>query len=183
MENICFRDNIKTLDKGLKMGSKIMGKMGVRTSKMGMFKKFRFKKSRLFLSSKGLSLIEMLVVVGILAFIMSIVARNVTQGKKKSQVSQAKILIGLIEQAMEEFSYDCGYYPESLEDLVEPPPDCEEWGPQPYLKNGKIPKDPWGQDFHYEYDEESGNYAIISFGADRKPGGSGRFNKDISSLD
>ena len=134
-------------------------------------------------NSKGLSLIEVLVVVGILAFIASIVARNVSQGKKKSQLSQARILIGLFEQSLEEFNYDCGYYPESLEDLVEPPADCEEWGPQPYLKNGKIPKDPWRQNFLYEYDENSGNFAITSFGADRKPGGSGRFNKDISSLD
>ncbi|MDE0092521.1 MAG: type II secretion system major pseudopilin GspG [Oligoflexia bacterium] len=138
---------------------------------------------KVIFNRKGLSLIEMLVVIGILAFIMSVVARSVSQSRKKSQVSQAKILIGLIEQAMEEFSYDCGYYPESLEELVSAPEDCEEWGPQPYLKNGKIPKDPWGQDFQYEYDEDSGNYAIMSFGADRKPGGSGRFNKDISSLD
>ena len=134
-------------------------------------------------SSIGLSLIEMLVVIGILAFIMSVVARNVSQSRKKSNVNKVKILIGLIQQAMEEFSYDCGYYPESLEDLVSAPGDCEEWGPSPYLKNGKIPKDPWGQSFLYEYDEESDNYAIISYGADRKPGGSGRFNKDISSLD
>ena len=56
-------------------------------------------------------------------------------------------------------------------------------GLKPYLKNGKIPKDPWGQDYRYEYDEDSGNFLIISWGADRKPGGSGRFNKDISSLD
>ena len=134
-------------------------------------------------SSAGLSLIEMLVVIGILAFIMSVVARNVSQSRKKSNVNKVKILIGLIQQAMEEFSYDCGYYPESLEDLVSAPGDCEEWGPSPYLKNGKIPKDPWGQNFLYEYDEESDNYAVISYGADRKPGGSSRFNKDISSLD
>lgn len=149
-----------------------------------MWEKFKtlFSKKAL-LGSRGLSLIEMLVVVGILAFIMSIVARNVSQGRKKGQINQTKILIGLIEQSMEEFSYDCGYYPESLEDLVEQPSDCEEWGPQPYLKNGKIPKDPWGRDFIYEYDENSGNFVIISYGADRKPGGSGKFNKDISSLD
>ncbi|MCY4320820.1 MAG: type II secretion system protein GspG [Bdellovibrionaceae bacterium] len=135
------------------------------------------------LNKKGLSLVEMLVVVGILAFIMSVVARSVSQSRKKSQIKQARILIGVIEQAMEEFSLDCGYYPETLEDLVLAPPDCEEWGPQAYLKNAKIPKDPWDQDFQYEYDEDSGNYAIISFGADRRPGGSGKFNKDISSLD
>ena len=138
---------------------------------------------RFIFNKKGLSLIEMLVVVGILAFIMSVVARSVSQSRKKAQIKEARILIGLIEQAMEGFSLDCGYYPESLEDLVSAPSDCEEWGPQPYLKNGKIPKDPWKQDFLYENDEDSGSFAIISFGADKKPGGSGKFNKDISSLD
>ena len=148
-------------------------------------KAFRLKekKHQVFFNKKGLSLIEMLVVVGILAFVMSIVARSVSQNKKKSQINQTRILIGVFEGAMEEFNHDCSYYPESLEDLVFAPSDCEEWGPQPYLKNGKIPKDPWGQEFQYKYDEESGNFEIISFGADRKPGGSGRFNKDISSLD
>ena len=135
------------------------------------------------LGKKGLSLIEMLVVVGILAFIMSVVARSVSQSKKKSQIHQTKILIGLIEGAMEEFNLDCGYYPESLEDLVSQPGDCGEWGPQPYLKNGKIPKDPWNQDFRYEYDEDNDRPIVISYGADRRPGGSGRFNKDISSVD
>ena len=125
----------------------------------------------------------MLIVVGILAFIMSVVARSVGQRKKKSQVGQAKILISLFESAMEEFNYDCGYYPESLEDLVLAPADCEEWGPEPYLKKGKIPKDPWGRDFQTKYSEKAGRLEIISLGADRKPGGSGRFNKDISSLD
>ena len=141
------------------------------------------KKSKAFLNQKGLSLIEMLVVVGILAFVMSIVARSVSQNKKKSQISQARILIGLFGTAIQEFNYDCGYNPRSLTDLVSAPGDCEEWGPQPYLKNGKIPKDPWGQEFEYKYYEDEDEFEIISFGADRKPGGSGRFNKDISSMD
>ena len=138
---------------------------------------------RLLLNKKGLSLIEILIVVGILAFIMTVVFRGVNERAKKAKIGKAKLLIGSIEHAMEEFNLDCGYYPESLEDLVLAPPDCEEWGPGPYFKNGKVPKDPWNQDFQYEYDEESGNYVITSFGADRKPGGSGKFNKDISSLD
>ena len=139
---------------------------------------------RRFLSNRrGLSLIEILVVVGILGFIMTVVFRGVSERNKKAKIGQARILIGVIEQAMEDFNLDCDYYPESLEDLVAEPPDCEEWGPKPYFKNGKIPKDPWGQDFQYGYDEDSENYVITSFGADRKPGGSGKYNKDISSLD
>ena len=134
-------------------------------------------------SSIGLSLIEMLVVIALLAFLMSVVARSVSQSRKKADINKTKILIGLIQQSMEEFNYDCGYYPETLEDLITAPADCEEWGPSPYLKNGKIPKDPWKQELEYSYDEETGQFEILSYGADRKPGGSGRFNKDISSLD
>lgn len=155
-----------------------------------MLKRLTSSVSRVFLKNldhlgqkKGLTLIEMLIVVGILVFLTTVVTRQVAQSRKKSAVKQAQITIGVIESAMEEFSMDCGRYPESLEELVSPPSDCEEWGPEPYMKKGKIPKDPWKQDFHYEYDEESGQYEIISWGADRKPGGSGRFNKDISSLD
>ena len=148
--------------------------------------KEKIKKSffgKTLVSSIGLSLIEMLVVIGLLAFLMSVVARSVSQSRKKSDINKTKILIGLIQQAMEEFSYDCGYYPETLEDLITAPADCEEWGPSPYLKNGKIPQDPWKQDFEYSYDEETGQFEILSYGADRKPGGGGPFNKDISSLD
>ena len=146
--------------------------------------KMKQKNKKSFLrNSLGLSLIEMLVVIGMVTFLMSIIARGVSQNRKKSDINKTKILIGVIQQAMEEFSYDCGYYPESLEDLVVAPGDCEEWGPNSYLKNGKIPKDPWKQDFQYSYDEESDTFEILSYGSDKKPGGSGRFNKDISSLD
>ena len=138
---------------------------------------------RFIFNRKGLSLIEILIVMGILGFVMTFVYRGLRDNAKKVKLGKAKVLIGVIEQAMEEFNLDCGYYPESLEDLVSAPSDCEEWGPKPYFKNGKIPKDPWKQDFQYEYDEDSETYVITSFGADRKPGGSGKFNKDISSLD
>jgi len=134
-------------------------------------------------SPLGLSLIEMLVVIGLLAFLMSVVARNVSQSRKKSDVNKAKISMGIILQAMEEFNYDCGNYPESLEDLLTAPSDCEEWGPNSYLKNRKMLQDPWKQEFIYSYDEETDQFEILSYGADRRPGGSGPFNKDISSLD
>lgn len=144
------------------------------------------KKEKIFkplLSPKGLSLIEMLIVVAILGFVMTYIVRNIGDRQKKAKIQQARILIGVIESAREEFNYDCGFYPKSLEDLIRAPADCEEWGPKPYLKNAKIPKDPWKEDFRYEYDENSDEYVIISWGGDRKPGGSGKYNKDISSVD
>ena len=142
----------------------------------------REKSLRLFLNkSRGMTLIEIMIVVGIIAFITTIVGQAVTRRQKKAKVSQAKIVIGLLEQAIAEFNYDCGYYPATLDDLVSAPADCEEWGPEPYVKDGKLPKDPWKSELVYELDD-TGDYNITSFGADRRPGGTG-YNKDISSSD
>ena len=133
-------------------------------------------------NKKGMTLIEILVVVTIIAFLFVVVGQAVNQRRKKAQIAQAKIVISIVEQAITEFSYDCGFYPSSLEDLTQPVSDCESWGPDSYVKNGKIPKDPWNNRLIYEYDSEKNDYEIISQGADRRPGGDS-FNKDISSRD
>ena len=130
---------------------------------------------------RGMTLIEIMIVVGILALFMGYLGAKVKERSDKAKISQAKIIISLVEDAITEFNLDCGFYPETLDDLVSAPRDCEEWGPKPYFKNGKIPKDPWKNDLVYEMDD-SGNYTIISFGQDRRPGGTG-FKKDLSSAD
>ena len=128
-----------------------------------------------------MTLIEIMIVVGILAFLMGYVGKKVKDRYEKAKVSQAKIIISLVEDSIIEFNLDCGFYPETLDDLISASRDCEEWGPEPYLKNGKIPKDPWKNNLVYEMDE-SGNYTIISFGQDRRPGGTG-LKQDLSSAD
>ena len=144
--------------------------------------KVRTKLIHLSLSkSKGMTLIEIMIVVGIIAFLMTMVGREVSRRQKKAKVSQAKIVMGLLEQAIAEFNYDCGYYPATLDDLISAPADCEEWGPEPYVKDGRLPKDPWKNELAYELDE-TGDYNITSFGADKRPGGTG-YNKDISLSD
>lgn len=132
-------------------------------------------------NKKGMTLIEILIVVTIIASLFAIVFQTVSQRRKKAQVALAKTLIGKIEQTISEFEFDCGFYPESLTDLVEPVADCESWGPDSYLKNGKLPKDPWNNNLGYRYNDEENQFEIISFGADRKEGGTS-FNADISSL-
>lgn len=132
-------------------------------------------------NKKGMTLIEILIVVTIIASLFAIVFQTVSQRRKKAQVALAKTLIGKMEQTIAEFEFDCGFYPETLEDLVVPVSDCESWGPDPYFKNGKIPKDPWNNQIVYRYSVDDNQYEIISLGADRREGGES-FNKDISSL-
>jgi len=128
---------------------------------------------------------EVLIVLVLLVGIFATIFTNVNQSRDKGQINQAKIIIARLTSALNMFYQACYRYPsnsEGLEALVVAPDDCEEWGPQPYLKNGKIPKDPWKTDFIYEYDEASASFEIISLGKNKKEGGDD-FAADISSKD
>ena len=74
-------------------------------------------------------------------------------------------------------------YPKTLDDLVNNPESSQSWN-GPYFKKGKLPMDPWGNDYIYENpsaDERKRVYDIISFGPDSASGGDG-FNADITSF-
>ena len=136
-------------------------------------------------SNKGFSLIEILIALVLVVGVFASLFSNVMQNRDKGQVNQAKIMLSRLVDAINTFYMDCNYYPstaEGLEALVIAPAKCESWGPEPYLLNGKIPKDPWKNDFIYEYNESSGNYEIISLGKGRQEGGE-QFAADISSKD
>ena len=84
---------------------------------------------------------------------------------------------------------------EGLEVLIAPPEDealAKKWD-GPYIEGGKLPKDPWGSSFQYEYvadasaSDSSGSNSkaassdfprIFSLGPDRQPGTS----DDISNV-
>lgn len=134
------------------------------------------KKIDLF-NNKGMTLLEIMIVLAILGGLLTILAGQVTSRLAAARVKEAKIQIAEIGKALDMFYTDCGFYPEAgLTDLVNQPSNCTNWGPDPYLK--KEPKDPWGNEFEYEY--QDGSYVLISLGEDRKPGGEGTA-KDISS--
>lgn len=135
-------------------------------------------------NTKGFSLVEILIALVLVVGVFATVFSNVMQSRDKGQLSQAKIIISRLVDAVNEFEMDCGFHPSSeagLEALVIAPKKCESWGPKPYLKNGKIPKDPWKNPFIYKYDESSASFEIISLGKGGKLGGKD-FTADISSI-
>ena len=135
-------------------------------------------------NQKGMTLTEVLVVVLILAGIYATAVTVVFPRMERSKISQAKILISRLSEAVDTFYLDCSYYPsstEGLEALVLAPDRCETWGPEPYIK--RIPTDPWKNEFVYEFDENTGRYIIMSFGKDGQAGGSNLYDEDISSED
>ena len=111
-----------------------------------------------------MTLIEILIVLAIIGTLMAVLIPQVTSRLNKSRIGQTKIAIGQVVNALNLFYTDCGKYPKSLEFLSKADPECNNWGPDAYLK--KIPKDGWNRDFTYEV--EGSNYVIKSPGYDGK---------------
>lgn len=123
-------------------------------------------------NNKGMTLLEIMIVLVILGGLIAILATSVQGSLKKAKMRQAKIQISEYGKALDMYYQDCNNYPstdEGLNALMQAPPSCSNWGPDPYLK--KLNKDPWGGDFHYE--SQGNAYTLKSFGSDKREGGSG----------
>lgn len=134
-------------------------------------------------NAKGMTLLEIMIVLAILGGLIGILGTQVVGNLKKANIKEAKIQISEISKLLEMYYTDCGSYPTSdagLEALVDASAasNCSSWGPDPYMK--KVPLDPWKNDFIYE--SNGGKYRIISLGSDREEGGDGDA-ADISSDD
>lgn len=128
----------------------------------------------------GFSLIEILVVMVMMATLIGLVAGSVGNSRKKGQVQEAKIRIGKLKIKIEEFNLDLGYYPNSLDVLVNDNNDGNWMGP--YVKKKDL-KDPWKQKFQYSNPgQQDEDFSIVSYGIDKAAGGT-KFDKDINSWD
>ena len=126
-------------------------------------------------ANAGFTLIELLVVMVILVMLAGLVGPRVLQYLATSRAKAARIQIEAIATSLEMFKLDVGRYPstaEGLQALVAAPGGLDGWG-GPYLKNGQLPIDPWGNVYVYRKPGERTEFEIISFGADRQPGGTG----------
>lgn len=130
-------------------------------------------------NQRGMSLVEIMIVLTIIASVAAMVVTNVNSQLKKADIKQTKIIIKEISKALDMYYTDCNNYPttdEGLNALLEDPGSCRDWGPDPYLS--KMPEDAWGNELIYEVD--GGSFILISLGADKREGGSAE-NKDINS--
>ena len=129
----------------------------------------------------GFTLIELLIVMVIISLLAALVAPRFFGQEKKAKQRGAKGQIALLESAVDTYRLDIGKYPtteQGLQALRERPDGIDKWD-GPYLRK-ELPLDPWGNPFVYESPSEHGEYAIMSYGADGKPGGEG-IDMDIVS--
>ncbi|MEP9359843.1 type II secretion system major pseudopilin GspG [Sphingomonas sp. KR3-1] len=126
-------------------------------------------------SEAGLTLIEMMIVLVIIAIVAGLVAMNVMGRPDEAKATATKSNIATISGALKMYRLDNGDYPtteQGLKALSEKPtaPPVPSTFPQGgYLSTPAV--DGWGKP--YEYTSEGGGFTIRSLGKDGKVGGEG----------
>jgi general secretion pathway protein G len=147
-----------------------------------MNSRFQIKQS----DCRGFTLIELMVVIVILGILAGLIIPRIMGRPEEAKELKAKMQIESIETALKLYKLDNGAYPDTeqgLQALVEKPDTGtlpKKWRTGGYLEKGKVPKDPWGNDFIYLSPGAHGDYDLISYGADGVQGGEDK-NKDINS--
>jgi general secretion pathway protein G len=125
--------------------------------------------------NRGFTLLEILIVLGILGTIMAMVMSRINDSRNRAKVKQASLEMNSWNEAINMYYNDCGIYPASLESLTQESSECKQWEPGTYKRLSR--KDPWGTEFVYSV--EGTTYTLKSLGKDKKEGGSG----DDSDID
>jgi general secretion pathway protein G len=116
---------------------------------------------------RGMTLIEIMVVVAILGMIASVVGVAVMGRFAEARRQTSALDIKGFEDGLRLFKIKHGHYPTSSEGLAVLYSES--------LLEGQPKKDPWGNDYVYisPGNKHTDSYDIISYGADGKPGGDG----------
>jgi len=130
----------------------------------------------------GVTLIEMLVVVTIIALFAMLVAPRLLRKTDTARITAARAQINSFMTARGAYKLDTGTFPsteQGLQALRAQPAGMTQWD-GPYLPQ-EIPIDPWARPYIYKYPGEHGDEPdVISLGLDGQPGGDG-LNADIVS--
>jgi len=118
----------------------------------------------------------------ILVGLIAIAGPRLLGTQKKADIRTAQAQIGNLASALKMYAVDMKTFPlteEGLNALVSAPEDealAKNWD-GPYIEGGKLPKDPWGGDFQYEFEASETDSKstdsfprIFSLGPDRQPG-------------
>lgn len=123
----------------------------------------------------GVTLIEMLVVVTIIALFAAIVAPKFLGKSDQARRVSCKTQINNLITALGMYKLDTGTYPtteQGLNALRIRPDGVTQWN-GPYLPQD-VPNDPWNHPYLYKYPGEHGDEPeIVSLGQDGAPGGDG----------
>ncbi len=128
------------------------------------------KNSSLVADQRGMTLIEIMVVVAILGMMMTIITVAYVRYLDQSKVDGTKIQMANVVQALDAYKIQFGNYPTTEQGL-------QELVAKGVMKS--LPTDKWEGELEY-IRNSSTSYSIKSYGADAAAGGEG-FDEDILS--
>jgi general secretion pathway protein G len=130
------------------------------------------------LRREGFTLIEIMAVVLIIGLLTTLVGIAIIPQIDKGRVTTARTQMKNLEAALESYRMDTSQFPSSeqgLDALINPPPDARNAQPGGYLRERRIPIDPWGNPYQYESpgQHNQNSFDLWSWGSDGTPGGDG----------
>lgn len=116
---------------------------------------------------RGFTLMEMLIVLGILVIVFALAAPRFFGAREKANLNAAKVQIEAFRGALDKYKFDTNDYPateQGLQALFQQPAASEDavegstssWD-GPYMNKPALPKDPWGHEYQYAYPPERGS--------------------------
>ena len=125
---------------------------------------------------RAFTLLEILVVLAIIGLLAGLAITNVDKIFGGAQVSTVEIFVKeSMKTALVSYRLHMGDYPSTSEGLqalaTRPANKADRWF-GPYVADGKIPSDPWGEPYQYAYPgtRNKGGYDLWSKGPDRQSG-------------
>lgn len=131
---------------------------------------------------RGLTLVELLVVLVVLGLIAAIAVPQVMNFLGGARTDTARLQIDRLAGILDIYRLNVGRYPtteEGLDALLNAPSGVQGWR-GPYIDGEEALIDPWNTPYVYRAPGDDGQpYVIESYGADGAPGGEGE-NADVS---
>ncbi|MEE8451916.1 MAG: type II secretion system major pseudopilin GspG [Thermoguttaceae bacterium] len=111
----------------------------------------------------GFTLMELLVVLGILVLLVALVTPKILGTQEKADINFTRTQVGSFKGALERYHFDMRGFPTSeqgLQSLVTTPSGGDgttstRWD-GPYTNSDSLPKDPWGNPYQYAYPPTNG---------------------------
>jgi general secretion pathway protein G len=119
--------------------------------------------------SRAFTLVEMLLVVTIIGILAGLVIPGIIHRSEDARKTRVLADIAGIKTAIGTFDVDNGFFPKSLQDLVQQPGNAKNWK-GPYLEKPAV--DPWVNPYIYYYPgkHNRNSFDLLSVGPDGKEG-------------
>lgn len=131
------------------------------------------RKQKKISRQQGMTLLELLVVLAIMALVVGIAAPRVIGYLSKAKSETALVQMRQLTTALNLYRLDVGGFPteqQGLDALLTPPNGVGGWR-GPYIDRADGIRDPWGQAYIYRSPGEHGEIDILTYGADQRAGG------------